>query len=86
MVTIALQETDAALLALDADVEDLRLSWRQTILEAFVPRGISTENPVIQFHRADYVGGQVIDWNQYQQQKRWVSSLLFRFTTRRHNQ
>ncbi len=83
LVSIGLQETTADMDALLSG-EDERLAWRDAIINNLVPRGVVTVNPAIHFHRADYMGGQIVDWHQYSAQKRWVSSMNFRFWTRRH--
>ena len=84
LVSIANQFTDTDLANLYGSTdEDQRLAWRDVIIDNLAPKGISTVSPVIQFHKSEYIGGQVVDWQQFSKEKRWVSSMLFRFTARR---
>lgn len=83
-VVIADQFTDPNMATIleDAD-EDNRLAWRDILIDNLAPQGITIASPAVQFYLSEYVGGQVVDWNQITKDKRWVSSMVFRYRCRR---
>ena len=86
LITIALQLEDANVAdLLENTAEDNRLAWRDVIIDNFVPKGVVAASPERKFHKADYMGGTIVDWNELSTNKRWVSSMLIRFWTRKQH-
>lgn len=81
VVAICYQETATNEDELMEEGEDDRLVCRDQIISALVPKRLTYGS--FSWYNSEYSGGQIVDWQQFASDKRWVSSLNFRFLRRR---